>query len=89
MRAANRIAALEGLLNRGAEDRLNAFVASFGLPTAATFDPASVREKMKADKKNTADTQTWVLAVTAGGVVLHRGVSDANIDAALESIRSN
>lgn len=85
--AANRIALLEGLIDEATEARLNTFVASFGLPGQATFDPPTVRDKMKADKKNTANTQTWVLPMTSGGVVLHRGVRDEVVDAALESVR--
>ncbi len=85
--AANRIAVLEGLIDAATEARLNDFVSSFGLPGQATFDPPTVRDKMKADKKNTANTQTWVLPVTSGGVVLHRGVRDEVVDAALDSVR--
>jgi shikimate kinase/3-dehydroquinate synthase len=86
--AANRIALLEGRITEEQERSIGNLLAAFGLPSRAEFDPATVRDRMKSDKKSTAGRQTWVLPTSSGGIELVAGISDETIDAALHFVRS-
>jgi shikimate kinase/3-dehydroquinate synthase len=88
MRAANRIALLEGRIGERREQSIADLLTGYGLPSRARFDPATVRDRMKSDKKSTAGRQTWVLPTGADGVELITGIGDETINHALDFVRS-
>jgi shikimate kinase/3-dehydroquinate synthase len=86
--AANRIALLEGRIDDVREQSIAELLAGFSLPSRAGFDRATVRDRMRSDKKRTAGRQTWVLPTGVAGVEQVTGISDEIIDAALDFVRS-
>jgi 3-dehydroquinate synthase len=87
MVAAMSIAVKKGLVETAHMKRLVALLRAFGLPTRATFDLATVREKMARDKKKSAGVQQWVLPVASGGVEIRTDVTDEQIEHALACVR--
>jgi 3-dehydroquinate synthetase len=86
MRAANRIARLNDMIDEEREQAINLLIGAYGLPARAEFDADAVREKMRSDKKQVAGTQKWVLPGSSAGVEIVTGVPTEIIDEALESI---
>ncbi|MDQ2684076.1 MAG: 3-dehydroquinate synthase [Chloroflexota bacterium] len=88
MRAATHIALLRGMVSSSFETALAERLQAFGLPLSAEFDPETVLDRMKSDKKSTAGVQTWVLPVEEGGVELTTNVDQSLVREALAFVRS-
>ncbi len=86
MVAAMQIGVEKGLVDATIRDRLVRLLEAFGLPTAASFDPQVVRERMSRDKKKASGVQQWVMPRAAGGVEIRTDIADAEIDHALAAV---
>lgn len=86
MRAALLIAERMNLIDSARVERITSLIAAFGLPTSASAERKTVRDRMMSDKKIAEGHQTWILPVQDGGVIMSREVPDAAVEAALGSV---
>lgn len=87
MVAESHLGVLSGTCSAADAEEIAALVARFNLPTRADTSESRAFELMKSDKKRVAGKQRFVLPVSGGGVTIRTDVSDADVAAALRSVR--
>ena len=67
-------------------ERLDALLSSLGFRLRHTFDPGSVRDAMRTDKKRRAGRQRWILPMAIGSVQEADDVTNDELTRALRAI---